>query len=171
MSLEVIFKNSNSLNEKEKALVHELSGDLPLCPRPFEVIGQKLGLCEEEVLEVLKNFKQLGYIRRIGAILVHQLSGFNYNAMLAWRFPEEDIVKAGERFASLPYVTHCYEREMAPGWPYNVYTMIHAPSHEELQKMADEMVSIFENIDWVILKSVRELKKESIRYYADKTNK
>jgi hypothetical protein len=85
--------------------------------------------------------------------------------MLVWRFPEEGIAKAGAKFASLPYVTHCYEREMAPEWPYNFYTMIHAASQPELQKMADEMVSIFENVDWVILKSVKELKKESIRYF------
>jgi DNA-binding Lrp family transcriptional regulator len=160
-------EGDGGLTAIEKAAVHALSGDLPLCPRPFAEIAGRLGLSEEEVLAMARGFSERGLIRRFGAVLVHQRSGFSANAMLVWRFEGEGIAEAGLRFASLPYVTHCYQRDPAPGWPYNVYTMIHAGSRGELLEMAGEMARISGCGDWAILESVRELKKDSVRYFPE----
>jgi DNA-binding Lrp family transcriptional regulator len=154
------------LSLKEKRLINALSGDLPLCPRPFEEIGRGLGMSEDEVLQALEGFSKRGLLRRFGAVLVHQVSGFAANAMLVWRFSEEEANVAGEKFASLPYVTHCYLRKDAPDWPYNLYTMIHAADRGKLMKMAGEMAELSGAKDWQVLESERELKKESIRYFS-----
>jgi DNA-binding Lrp family transcriptional regulator len=156
---------SQGLSRKDKRLIHALSGDLPLCPRPFQEIAKRIGLSEEEVIRALKEYSGKGLLRRFGAVLVHQVSGFAANAMLVWRFPEEDVDIIGEKFAVLPYVTHCYLRKTTPFWPYNLYTMIHAADKERLLDMADEMVSLSGAQDWLILESVRELKKKSLRYF------
>jgi DNA-binding Lrp family transcriptional regulator len=156
-----------TLSPKDKKLIHALSGDLPLCPRPFAEIGKSVGMSEDEVLFAIADYAKRGLLRRFGAVLVHQVSGFSANAMLVWNFPEEEAVIIGEKFSTLPYVTHCYLRKEAPGWPYNLYTMIHAPDRERLLAMANEMASLSEAKDWLILESVKELKKESIRYFPD----
>ncbi|MDR3153835.1 MAG: Lrp/AsnC family transcriptional regulator [Deltaproteobacteria bacterium] len=155
------------LSPAEKALVHALSGDLPLCPRPFAEIARRIGVSEEEALAMLRGFGERGLIRRFGAVLVHQRSGFMANAMLVWRFGEREIAEAGARLAALPYVTHCYKRAAAPGWPYNLYTMIHAGSRDELLGMAAEMARLTGAEEWAMLESVRELKKDSIRYFPE----
>ncbi|MDR2340604.1 MAG: Lrp/AsnC family transcriptional regulator [Deltaproteobacteria bacterium] len=156
-----------ALGPRDRLLIHALSGDLPLCPRPFQEIGSSLGMSEEEVLEALEGYRRKGLLRRFGAVIVHQASGFAANAMLVWRLSDEEAQSVGESFAKLPYVTHCYLREVAPGWPYNLYTMIHAKDRERLLGMAEEMARLSGTTDWLILESVRELKKESIRYFPD----
>jgi DNA-binding Lrp family transcriptional regulator len=160
--------NSNrELSPKDKALIRLLSGDLPLCANPYGEIAKELNITEDEVLKSVAEFKKRGLIRRIGAILVHQKSGFGANAMIAWEFPDDTLVEAGKRFASLPYVSHCYQRETAPGWPYNLYTMIHAESEEELRNRSDEMSSFFAGVGKTTLESVKELKKSSVVYFTD----
>jgi DNA-binding Lrp family transcriptional regulator len=160
-------QENRGLSGIEKAVIHSLSGDLPLSPRPFAEIAEKVGMTEREVLAMVRDFADRGFIRRFGAVLVHQRSGFTANAMLVWRFEGAEAVEAGERFAALPYVTHCYQRAEAPGWPYNLYTMIHAGSRGDLLTMAEEMAVLSGGRDWVVLESVRELKKDSIRYFPE----
>jgi DNA-binding Lrp family transcriptional regulator len=163
--------DNQDLKAGDKALINLLSGDLPLSPRPFEEIGKKLGMTEEEVIKAINDFKKQGLIRRLGAILVHQQSGFSSNAMLVWEFSPEEVEKAGKTFAKLPYVSHCYQRETAPGWPYNLYTMIHAETPEGLAKMTSEMNSLFQKANWAILESVKELKKSSVNFFPDNSPK
>jgi DNA-binding Lrp family transcriptional regulator len=79
----------------------------------------------------------------------------------------EKITEVGQKFASLPFVSHCYQRDVVPGWSYNLYTMIHAESDEKLKKMTNIMASLFKDIKWTILESVRELKKTSVNYFPD----
>lgn len=157
------------LSGKEKAVIHALSGDLPLSPHPFGEIAANVGMTEPEVLRMVRDFADRGLIRRFGAVLVHQRSGFTANAMLVWRFEGPMVREAGELFATLPYVTHCYQRDEAPGWPYNLYTMIHAGSRGELLAMAEEMARLSGGKDWSVLESVKELKKDSIRYFPETT--
>jgi DNA-binding Lrp family transcriptional regulator len=154
-----------TLTLRDKRLIHALSGDLPLCPRPFKEIGKSLDMSEDEVLSAIEDYSQKGLLRRFGAILVHQASGFAANAMLVWRLSEEEASIVGEKFANLPYVTHCYLRKEAPGWPYNLYTMIHAPDRERLLAMTKEMAELSGGGEYLVLESVKELKKESIRYF------
>jgi DNA-binding Lrp family transcriptional regulator len=158
---------AGGLTALEKAVVNALSGDLPLCPRPYAEIAGRLGVTEDEVLAAVRDFAGRGLIRRFGAVLVHQRSGFKANAMLVWRFEGGKVREAGETFAALPYVSHCYQRAEAPCWPYNLYTMIHAGSREELLAMADSMARMSGAGEWAVLESVKELKKDSIRYFPE----
>jgi DNA-binding Lrp family transcriptional regulator len=149
----------------DRALIRELSGDLDILARPFAAVARRLGVTEEEVLQKIELYRERGLIRRFGAVLVHQRSGFKANAMLVWKIPAARVEETGAAFAALPYVSHCYLREEGPDWPYNLYTMIHATRREELAKMAASMASLAGTGEWLALESLRELKKESVRYF------
>ncbi|MDR2725934.1 MAG: Lrp/AsnC family transcriptional regulator, partial [Candidatus Adiutrix sp.] len=95
----------------------------------------------------------------------HQKSGFKANAMVVWLVAPGEIEAAGERLAGLPYVSHCYQRRTAPGWPFNLYTMIHADSPARLKGFLAEMAEVCRASDWRVLESLRELKKTSMRYF------
>ena len=45
--------------------------------------------------------------------------------MAVWDVAESDVAALGQRFAAEPGVTLCYRRRRAPGWPYNLYCMVH----------------------------------------------
>ena len=81
------------------------------------------------------------------------------------------IAQAGSLLASNLHISHCYERPSFDGFPYNVYAMMHANSAEQLnQYIANCVKSLNElqssPVDYVVLRSVRELKKTSFKFFA-----
>jgi len=153
------------LSPLEKEIIFYLSGDMSQEVRPYAVLADKLGRTEDEVLEAVRGFQAQSLIRRFGATLGHQRSGFKANAMVAWLVRPEEIGATGERLAGLAYVSHCYQRRTAPGWPFNLYTMIHADSPARLTGFLAEMAEICRALDWQVLESLEELKKTSLRYF------
>ncbi|MDR1486407.1 MAG: Lrp/AsnC family transcriptional regulator [Deltaproteobacteria bacterium] len=154
-----------NLTELEKKLIYHLSRDLGRSERPYAELALKLGVDEQTVLALIKSFKDRGLIRRLGAVVFHQRSGYGANAMVVWPVAEANMDVAGERFAQLPYVSHCYFRPKVQGWPYTLYTMIHAKDDQKLVEMISQMAKCINNNDFRILKSLKELKKSSIQYF------
>ena len=158
-------EDGSGLSPVEKRLIHELGGDIGSGLRPFADLGRRVGLSEEEVIEAVRRLRDKGFLRRFGATLRHQRSGFTSNAMVAWRVEEERIEEAGMVLASFDQVTHCYQRRTAPGWSKNLYTMIHASSEAECLALAGRMAEAARIDDYELLFSHEELKKTSMRYF------
>ncbi len=152
-------------NELEKKVIAALQGDIPVAPRPYRDIAEMIGVDEETVISVLKDLYQRGVIRRFGATLRHQKSGFNANAMVAWHVDEALIDSVGEQIAAYDEVTHCYQRDPAPDWPYNLYTMVHASDEDGCREIARKISEKTGIVAYTMLFSRRELKKTSMQYF------
>ncbi len=153
------------VTELEKKVISLIQGDLPLHPRPYKVLAQGIGLEEHEFISIVRGLKERGVIRRFGATLRHQNAGFAHNAMIVWDVPEGDVEKAGEAFAGFREVTHCYHRARQENWPYNLYTMVHAPTKEACIKIAEKMAEATGVKRYQVLFSIREFKKTSMNYF------
>ena len=156
------------IDERDKEVVSLIQGDLPLDPKPFALLGQKIGMDEGELIDRIRNLKERGVIRRFGATLRHQEAGFSSNAMVAWTAPEDRIEEAGKIFAGFREVSHCYHRTPHKDWPYNLYTMIHGSSREECRRIAARLSEASGVRDYQILFSEREFKKTSMKYFSEK---
>lgn len=155
------------LTELEEKIVASLQGDIPISERPFLEIARNLEIEEETLLKILKDLRDRGIIRRFGATLRHQKSGFRANAMVAWRVDEDRIEEAGQTMASFREVTHCYRRDPNPMWPFNLYTMVHAKDEAGCRAIAQRLSRESGVDDYQLLFSRRELKKTSMRYFPD----
>lgn len=151
----------------EKQVIASIQKDLPLVERPYHQLAQKIGTTEAKFLEVMEKLVEKGVIRRFGATLRHQKSGFSANAMVAWQVPEEEIQSVGHQMAQSPAVSHCYRRDPKPTWPYNLYTMIHATSENRCHKTAQALSEKTGVKTYQLLFSRRELKKTSMVYFPD----
>jgi len=154
------------LTEAEKKVISIIQGDIPVTERPYLEISKKLGVSEDSILEVLRNLTDRGIMRRFGATLRHQKSGFAANAMAAWQVNESRIEEVGNIMAAFPEVTHCYSRNPADEWPYNLYTMVHAKDRKACRRIAERMAKKAMVETYVLLFSNRELKKTSMRYFS-----
>ncbi|MCZ7380040.1 MAG: AsnC family transcriptional regulator [Candidatus Methanoperedens sp.] len=151
------------MDEIDKKLLKSTQDGIPIVSEPFKQIAKELALPEEEVLRRLDNLLKDGVIRRFGASIGHRAIGITANAMCTWNVPEEKVETVGAIMAGFPEVTHCYERPRFPDWRYNLFTMIHAYSRDECEKIARE-ISIATGIkDYSILFSEREFKKTGVR--------
>ncbi|VEN75430.1 Lrp/AsnC family transcriptional regulator [Candidatus Desulfarcum epimagneticum] len=155
------------LTELEKKIIASLQDDMPVSSRPYKKMADRLGIEEALYLETLNGLCQRGVIRRFGATIRHQKSGFSSNAMVAWRIEEDRVEEAGEKMAAFAEVSHCYRRNPSPSWPYNLYTMVHAGSEADCEKTAEKMSRAASADDYQILFSRKELKKTSMIYFPD----
>jgi DNA-binding Lrp family transcriptional regulator len=120
---------------------------------------------EKELLEALQILCERGIIRRYGATLRHQKTGFTANAMAAWQVDEDRIDEVGAKMASFREVSHCYRRNPADHWPYNLYTMIHANDEGACRQTARNMSEATSVLNYTLLFSRKELKKTSMVYF------
>ncbi len=153
----------------EKELIKIIQEDIPHSLIPFKDISQKLNISEEEILTLLKNFKEKGIIRRFGAVLRHQKAGLKENGMIVWNIPDDKVEEIGNKFASFKEVTHCYERPRFKGWNYNVYTMVHGKSKDEIENFARKLSELSGIKDYRILYSLKEFKKSSMKYFLEES--
>jgi siroheme decarboxylase len=155
------------LSDLEKKVILALQRDLEIEPRPFLELADSLGIPEGELLAVIRGLMEKGYIRRFGATLRHQKSGYAANALVAWAVPEADLKRLGEKLAAQRAVSHCYARRPAPSWPYNLYSMIHGRTPEDCVAIARRLAQETGLTDYEILFSETELKKTTMRYFRE----
>ncbi|WP_300667141.1 Lrp/AsnC family transcriptional regulator [Desulfoluna sp.] len=154
------------LTDQEKRVISAIQGDIPVCERPYRVLAKRLGMTEEVFLSVLTGLDDKGMFRRFGATLRHQKSGFTANAMVAWQVAEARSEEVGGLMASFNEVSHCYRRDPAEEWPYNLYTMVHATSRETCLETARRISEKTGVTVYRVLFSKRELKKTSMSYFS-----
>ncbi len=157
------------LTDLEKKVIASIQGDIPIVSHPYQVLAEAIGVSEETFIQTLQDLTDRGVIRRFGATLRHQKSGFQANAMTAWQVEEDRIEAVGKIMASFRAVSHCYRRDPADGWPYNLYTMIHGKSEADCRTIARKMSEKSGVHTYQLLFSRQELKKISMTYFPDAT--
>ena len=152
--------------ETEYAILKIVQDQLPDSLTPYADIASMVGTDEATVIALLQRLKENGAIRRFGASIKHQRTGWDYNAMVAWRIDDSLIDEAGEWAAKHPRISHCYHRPTsAPDWPYTLYTMIHGRSEGDCQAVIDELRRETALDEYAVLDSLQELKKTSMTYF------
>ena len=132
-----------ALTDFDRALIAATQGGLPLVARPYEAVGAMLGVSGEQVRQRLSSMLESGLIRRIGAVPNHYRLGYTANGMSVWDVADEQIAELGPRVADLPGVSHCYRRPRhLPGWPYNLFAMLHGPSRAHVEQQAEQIAGL-----------------------------
>ena len=149
----------------EKKIIASIQADIPVTKRPFLELAKQINVEEEVVLKTLQRFHEEGTIRRLGATIRHQISGYEANAMVAWQVDENRIDEVGKMMASFEGVSHCYSRKPLKQWPYNLYTMIHAKTEKACYKLAEAISTMTSIKNYTLLFSREELKKTSMKYF------
>ena len=151
----------------EKKIIHALQQDLPVVERPFAAVAKRVGISESELLEKVREFIDDDIIRRFGATLRHQRTGFDANAMVVWEVEPERAEEVGNIFASFREVSHCYQRPAMENWPYRLFTMIHGSSPEVCRQIAQRMADAADVEKYDLLFTLEELKKTTMAYFGE----
>ena len=154
----------NNISSIERRILAVLQEGLPTSQTPYKDMAQRIGIETSELLTVLKDWKETGKIRRIGAIVNHFKVGLAAGAMVVWRVEPGRADEVGQIFAGVEEVSHAYERQTYENWPYNLYTMVHGKGEEEVRQVVERMSRASGVSDYRILVTERELKKVSPTY-------
>ncbi|HUR81574.1 MAG TPA: AsnC family transcriptional regulator [Thermoanaerobaculia bacterium] len=129
------------LTPAEIEAVRLLQQDLPLQPRPFDVLARNANLGADELLTAARALQKRGQIRRISASVAQRKSGFVASAMGVWVVPQDAVDDYAARLAQHRAVSHCYLRPTFDDWPYNVYTTVHARSVDECESVINDLAA------------------------------
>ena len=155
-----------ALDDFDRALIAATQGGLPLVPRPYDAVGERLGVSGKQVRERLAQMLESGLIRRIGAVPNHYRLGFTANGMSVWDVDDALVDQLGERIGQLPGVSHCYRRpRRLPSWPYNLFAMLHGRTRAEVEQQAVQLRELLGSAcrGHDILYSTAILKKTGLR--------
>jgi DNA-binding Lrp family transcriptional regulator len=148
------------MRDLSREVLAELQGGLPLVPEPFTEVASRLGVSQEAVLACLGELGEQRVVRRFGARIDQRRVGLTVNAMVGWFVPDPEVEVVGQILAADPEVTHCYERTTVPGrWDYNLFTVLHQPDRESLDRRLAALSAETGMEDCVALVSGREFKR------------
>ncbi len=122
------------MDEADKNILNEIQSGFPIMSRPFQEIGARVGLTEEDVIERLRRLKGRGIIRRIGANFHSSRLDFT-STLCAAKVPEEKLHGFVQVVNRYPGVTHNYLRSHA----FNVWFTFIAEDMDEIERALREI--------------------------------
>jgi len=172
MSMAELNKQVLQIAAEDRALIRAVQRGLPIVSRPYAEIARQLGSSEQDVISRLQQLMDKGAIKRYGIVVRHKELGYTENGMVVWNIPDDKVEKIGMCIGKYSSVTLSYRRpRRLPEWPYNLFTMIHGSSREEVSKNVAEIVKNcgLHGIEHSILFSTRRFKQRGASYVPAQT--
>lgn len=130
-----------TLDAVDQELLNVVQEEFPLAVRPYRVLGERLGLSEEEVMERMRRLKAEGVIRQTGAIFDTRALGYK-SSLIAMQVEKERADEAAEVLNAHPGISHNYLRNHE----YNIWFTLAVPPYldleEEMNKLAEQAGAI-----------------------------
>jgi DNA-binding Lrp family transcriptional regulator len=115
------------MNDLQQNLLNDFQRDFPLTATPYAEVAQRLGVTEEQVLEVLRNLAEEGTVSRVGPVF--QPGKIGTSTLAAMAIEPSRLEEVAALVNDYPEVNHNYERENY----LNLWFVITASSKEHLQ--------------------------------------
>jgi len=123
------------MDSTDKRLLDIIQTDFPLTPRPYAVLGERLGISEQETLDRVRALKKHKIIRRMGANFHSAKLGYR-STLCAAKVPPEKLDAFVALVNAQPGVTHNYQRRHA----YNVWFTCIGPSWDAVCATLDDIM-------------------------------
>lgn len=120
----------------DSRLLNIIQSDFPISPRPFEVLGNALGITEREALERTRAFVDSGVIRRIGPSFNTRKLGYA-STLVAAKVPPERLEEVANIVSSFDEVTHNYGRDFA----YNLWFTLICHGEAQIESTLERIKS------------------------------
>ena len=127
-------RRSTPMDDTDRRLLDIIQSDYPVAHRPYAVVGERLGITEDEALERVRALKRSGVIRRMGASLSSRHLGW-HSTLCAASVPEDKLDAFVSVVNAHPGVTHNYLRDH----DINVWFTYIGPSPEVVQAALAEI--------------------------------
>lgn len=138
---------------EEKLLLHHLQLGFPIVSRPYQALGQQLGLGEDDVLYCLQQFKESGLIRWVGAIFSTQSLGYQ-STLAAFSLPVDKVDEAAEIINLRAGATHNYQRDHE----YNLWFTLALPPEENLLSHLEQIACQAGALKWLHFPVIKTFK-------------
>jgi DNA-binding Lrp family transcriptional regulator len=117
------------IDETNKDILNCIQLDFPIHPRPFKVLGEKLGISEDDLINRIREMKEAMLIRRIGGNFSPDRLGY-HSTLCAAQVPQDKIDVFIRKVNAFAGVTHNYRRDHK----FNIWFTFIAGSRQAIQQ-------------------------------------
>ncbi|EMA19794.1 MULTISPECIES: siroheme decarboxylase subunit beta [Haloarcula] len=121
------------IDEVDAALIDEFQSDFPIQDRPFEAVGDALGVSAETALDRVKTLRDDGIFRRFGPVLNPPVIGSS--TLAAVSAPEDRFDEVAEIINEYRQVNHNYARDHE----WNMWFVVTAGSRQRRDEILAEI--------------------------------
>jgi len=114
-----------------------IQNDIPLVPRPFAAIAQRLGIPEQVLLARLKRLQDGGIVRGISPVIESRHMGLSAATLIALHVPEKRVHEIAAIISSYPEVSHNFRRDHY----YTIWFTLSGKNEEDMQRVLTEIMS------------------------------
>ncbi|WP_337863534.1 AsnC family transcriptional regulator [Nitrososphaera sp.] len=125
------------LDEIDRKLLNDIQWVFPLADRPYEELGKKHGLSEDEVTRRIGSLRAMGLVRQINAIFDTRRLGYK-SALIAFAVRPDRLDAVAEKVNEHPGVSHNYERNHE----YNMWFTLAVPPEADMKAELDRMAAL-----------------------------
>ena len=141
---------TQTFDEIDKALLTEVQRQFPVDHRPFHLLGEKLGISEQECLERISRLKANKVIRQLSAIFDTRALGYQ-RTLAAMKVDPVRVDEAAEVINQHPGVSHNYKRND----PFNVWFTVEVPPSDSLEHVVSILHVLAKADETIILPTLR----------------
>ena len=115
-------------------LLNKIQTSFPIESQPYKILGDLVGVKEEDAWRRIHDLRQEGIIRRLGGVFDSRRLGY-YSTLCAARVPDEKIPLISDMLLDIVGVTHNYLRNHF----YNMWFTLIAPSESEVNRILEKI--------------------------------
>lgn len=123
------------MDQTDRKILNEIQSDFPIAHRPYQELGERLGLTGDEVMARVGRLKEKGIIRRIGGNFHSSRLNF-VSTLCAAKVPQDKIETFVDAVNRHPGVTHNYLRNNS----YNIWFTFIAQDMDIIENALKEIV-------------------------------
>ena len=123
------------MDQTDRKILNEIQSDFPIAHRPYQELGERLGLTGDEVMARVGRLKEKGIIRRIGGNFHSSRLNF-VSTLCAAKVPQDKIETFVDAVNRHPGVTHNYLRNNS----YNIWFTFIAQDMNIIENALKEIV-------------------------------
>ena len=138
----------------DRTLLNIIQSSFPLVEEPYQDIGKRLGIEEEEVLERLHALRSGNVVRQISAIFDTRRLGYK-TSLVAMAFERSQLRSGALRINEHPGVSHNYERD---GSYYNLWFTVAVPPDDSIEASVERMAQETCALSFRIMPTIRFFK-------------
>jgi DNA-binding Lrp family transcriptional regulator len=127
-------KAGSDLDTLDREILNVLQSEFPLVARPFEHVGNAVGIPESEALDRIDSLKRRNVVRQIGAIFDTRRLGYK-TSLVAMNFPVDELDAAAQKINEHPGVSHNYARV----GQFNLWFTVAVPPGETIEQTVEAM--------------------------------
>lgn len=124
------------MDRHDAAILEMLQDGFPIARRPYEAIGARCGVSEEEAERRTRRMLEEGVIRRLGAVVASRALGM-VTTLVAADVRDDAVDEVASDVDGFPEVTHSYLREGRP----NLWFTLVASSQDAVDAILQQVRS------------------------------